>query len=78
MLMNALEQTKCPSAEGKYINFYKVRLRDSILAKLTILKLANTSIEIVSSIKFIGMVIDQNFDWIKHPEFVENKISRKY
>lgn len=78
MLMNALEQTKRPSAERKYINFHKVRLRVSILAKLTILKLANTSIEIVSSIKFIGMVIDQNFDWIKHTEFVENKISRKY
>lgn len=78
MLMNALEQTKRPSAERKYINFHKVQLHVSILAKLTILKLANTSIEIVSSIKFIGMVIDQNFDWIKHTEFVENKISRKY
>ena len=42
--------------------------------KLTIVKVDNVEIARVSSIKFLGVVIDQNTDWTKYTEFFVNKI----
>lgn len=42
--------------------------------KLTILKLSNVEIERVSSIRFLGMIIDQSISIVI--EIVENEISK--
>ena len=38
--------------------------------------LNNTTLERVNSIKFLGVILDENINWHKHIELVENKISK--
>ena len=38
--------------------------------------LNNTKLERVTSIKFLGAILDENINWNRHIELVENKISK--
>ena len=46
----------------------------------TLFKIANEQLnkinEWVNSIKFLGVILDENINWNRHIELVENKISR--
>ena len=38
--------------------------------------LNNSTLERVNSIKLLGVIIDENINWNRHVELVENKISK--
>ena len=38
--------------------------------------LNNTTLERVNSIKFLGVILDENINWNRHIELVQNKISK--
>ena len=44
--------------------------------KLPMLILNNTTMERVNSTKFLGVILDDNINWNRHTELVENKISK--
>ena len=44
--------------------------------KLPELKIGNNVIERVTSIKFLGVMIDENISWRDHIKTVENKLSK--
>ena len=40
------------------------------------LLLNNTTLERVNSMKILGVILDENINWNRHIELVENKISK--
>ena len=44
--------------------------------KLPMLVLNNTTLERFNLIKFLGVILDENINWNRHIEVVENKISK--
>ena len=44
--------------------------------KLPMLVLNNTTLERFNFIKFLGVILDENINWNRHTEVVENKISK--
>ena len=53
--------------------FHKQKDSKKIPQKLI---LNNTTLERVNSIKFLGVILDENINWNRHIELVENKISK--
>ena len=60
----------------KYILFHKTRQSDNLPLKLPDLTINSSKIEQCSSIKFLGVIIDENLSWKQHIEYLECKISR--
>ena len=60
----------------KYVLFHKVPMRDSLPSQLLTMTFNNIEIKRESSIKFLGVIIDENLTWKSHIEVVENKISK--
>ena len=56
--------------------FHKKPLRDNIPLKLPDLKIANNSIERTTSIKFLGIMIDENITWEDHIHTIEKNLQR--
>ena len=50
---------------------------DSISLQLPAMTLNNIKIKRENSVKFLGVIIDENLTWKNHIEVVENKISKK-
>ena len=44
--------------------------------KLPMLILNNSTLERINSIKFLGVILDENINWNRHIELVENRISK--
>ena len=59
----------------QYVLFHKVSICDSLPSQLPTMTFNNIEIERENSIKFLGVVIDENLTWKNHIEVVENKIS---
>ena len=49
---------------------------DSVPLQLPTMTLNNIEIKRENSIKFLGVIIDENLTWKNHIEVVENKISK--
>ena len=49
---------------------------DSLLSQLPTMTFNNIEIKRENSIKFLGVIIDENLTWKSHIEVVENKISK--
>ena len=64
------------AGKTKYIFFHKQQDGKKVPQKLPMLVLNNTTLERVNSIKFLGVVLDENINWNRHIELVENKISK--
>ena len=60
----------------KYTLFHKKSVRDNIPLKLPDLKIANNSIERTTSIKFLGVMIDENITWEDHIHKIETNLQR--
>ena len=60
----------------KYTLFHKKSVRDNIPLKLPDLKIANNSIERTTSIKFLGIMIDENITWEDHIHTIEKKLAK--
>ena len=59
-----------------YTLFHKCSLKDKMPLKLPELKIGNNIIEKATSIKFLGVMIDENISWRDHIKTVENKLSK--
>ena len=57
----------------KYVLFHKVTMCDSLLLQLPAMTLNNIEIKRENSVKFLGVIIDENLTWKNHIEVVENK-----
>ena len=60
----------------KYVLFHKVIMCDSLPLQLPAMTLNNIEIKRENSVKFLGVIIDENLAWKNHIEVVENKISK--
>ena len=60
----------------KYIFFHKQRESENIPLKLRVLKIDDIEIKREQSLKFLGVLIDENLTWKNHIELLENKISK--
>ena len=60
----------------KFTLFHKPWERDNIPLKLPSLKLNHFEITRTTSIKFLGVMIDENLNWTDHIHILENKLSK--
>ena len=58
------------------IFFHKPRDKDNLPLQFPNLKIKNNEIKRSSSIKFLGVLVDENLSWIDHITLVENKLSK--
>ena len=61
---------------GKFSFFHKSSKKDNIPLRLPNLNINGVTIERESSIKFLGVWIDENLPWRDHVHTVENKIAK--
>ena len=59
-------------------NFILFRPRQKKLPHLLEIKIDNTSIQQVSSTKFLGVIINENLTWVDHINMLYNKISKSF
>ena len=62
--------------ETKYTFFHKNSVKDSIPLKLPVFHIANKSIERKSSIKILGVILDENIAWNDHIHAIESKLAK--
>ena len=60
----------------KFTIFHKPRDKDNIPLQLPKLEINNNEIKRSSSIKLLGVLVDENLTWIDHIALVENKLSK--
>ena len=54
----------------------QIRQKYSIPSHLPTLKINNHDIERVNTMKFLGVLLDDNLSWIEHIKYLENKIAK--
>ena len=60
----------------KYVLFHKPRKKKHIPLNLPILKINESEIKREHSLKFLGVIVDENLNWKNHIELLENKIAK--
>ena len=60
----------------KYVLFHKAKSKDNLPLVLPDLFINDVKIKRENSLKFLGVMIDENLTWKTHIELVENKISK--
>ena len=60
----------------KHTFFNKFRQKKKILVKLPMLWINGKIIELTTSIKFLGIFLDEHLSWKNHKSVVENKVSK--
>ena len=60
----------------KYLLFHKVSICDSLLSQLPTMTFNNIKIKRENSIKFLGVITDENLTWKNHIEAIETKTSK--
>ena len=56
--------------------FHKSWDKDNLPLKLPIIKINSFEIKITTSIKFLGIMVDENLTWNNHIHKLENKLSK--
>ena len=64
------------NGKTKYTFFHKLRKRDEIPLLLPKLLINNKTIKRERSLKFLGVMLDENLSWNDHIHLIENKISK--
>ena len=59
-----------------YTLFHKNSTKDELPLKLPDLKIVNRVLKSQTSIKFLGVMLDENISWKGHIKTVENKLSK--
>ena len=62
--------------EIKYTLFHKAREKDNIPLKLPSLFMSDGEIKQITSVKYLGMLIDEHLTWKEHVTVIENKVSK--
>ena len=62
------------AGKTKYLIFHKPSACDSIPLRLPTITFHSIEIKCESSVKFHGVIIEENITWNKHIELVENNI----
>ena len=60
----------------KYTFFHKNTVKDNIPLKLPDLHISNKSIERKSSIKFLGVMLDDHIAWNEHKHAIEERLAK--
>ena len=60
----------------KYTLFHKAREKDSIPLKLPSLFMSDREIKRITSVKYLGVLIDEHLTWKEHITVIENKVSK--
>ena len=60
----------------RFTLFHKLQDRDNLPLQLPVLKIDNCKIKRSSSIKFLGVMVDEYLDWKDHISIIENKLSK--
>ena len=60
----------------RYRFFHKTREKDNIPLKLPSLFINDRDIKRITSIKYLGVVIDEHLIWKEHITVIENKVSK--
>ena len=63
-------------SKTKFTLFHKSWDKDILPLKLPILKINNFEIKGTTSIKFLGIMVDENLTWNDHIHILENKLSK--
>ena len=63
-------------SKTKFTLFHKSWDKDNSPLKLPILKVNNFEIKRTTSIKFLGIMVDENLTWNDHIHILENKFSK--
>ena len=56
--------------------FHKLQDRDNLPLQLPVLKINNYEIKRSTSIKFLGIMVDEHLNWKDHINVIENKLSK--
>ena len=64
------------ASKTKYVFFHKSRQNSNIPLNLPMLKINQTEIMREKSLKFLGVMIDENLNWKSHIDLLVNKISK--
>ena len=62
------------SKKNKYSFFHKPSKKDNIPLVLPKLNINDSEIAPTESIKFFGVLLDENLSWKTHIKYIENKI----
>ena len=75
---NGFKQTNLSLTEDKtgFTLDHKLQDRDNLPLQLPVLKINNYKIERSSSIKFLGVTVDEHLNWKDHISIIENKLSK--
>ena len=60
----------------RFTLFYKLQDRDNLPLQLPVLKINNYEIKRWTSIKFLGVMVDEHLNWKDHINVIENKVSK--
>ena len=72
----------CPEAlslnveKTKYSLFHRPSRRDDLPVLLPKLLIKKHKVERVESIKFLGVLLDENLSWKDHIKYIENKVAK--
>ena len=61
----------------RFTLFCKLQDRDNLPLQLPVFKINDYEIKRSSSIKFLGVMVDENLNWKDHINVIENKLSKK-
>ena len=61
-----------------YTLFHKNSTKDKLPLKMPELNIGNSIIKRISSVKFLGMMVDENISCKDHIKTIEKKTSQKY
>ena len=62
--------------KAKYSFFHKPSRKDDIPLLLPRLLIKKHKVERVKSIKFLGVLLDENLSWKDHIKYIENKVAK--
>ena len=62
--------------KARFTLFHKLQDRDNLPLQLPVLKINNYEIKRSSSIKFLGVMVDEHLNWKDHINVIENKLSK--
>ena len=60
----------------KFRIFHKLQDRDNLPLQLPVLRINNYEIKRSSSIKFLGVMVDEHLNWKDHINVIENKLPK--
>ena len=64
-------------AKTRFTLFYKLQHGDNLPLQLPVLKINNYEIKRSSSIKLLGVMMDEHLNWKDHIHLIENKLSKQ-